>query len=129
MTPDVVRLCAKCGTSSIETDELANKATCNVCGWQGAFSEAVIQPFKHSFFSGQSAHTAFIKETQVMEAKALGVPLLKQLVTWGFIESGMSKEDTAKAFTVYVKNVAEAVVRAIVETRAAQEKAEKQVPS
>lgn len=120
MSESTVYFCPSCGAATVAPGIF--DATCMSCGWRGPTREALSHTFTHTFFSDESAHQTFSKETQLLVAKHLAEPMLRHLTAWGFIEVGEPVDALKTKLARYIKNAAEAVTSSIVATRADIEK-------
>lgn len=117
-----VGICPKCASASVDYGELVGSvAHCRACKWTGAREDLVIIPFNHDFISDESIAHALIGDLKQLLSGTLGLPYLRFLLKWGFLEGSSSRAvDTVDRvkFTRYLMAIARGVLVAILEERA-----------
>lgn len=107
-------LCPSCGNPAVERSPLAGgSASCKACPWKGRNEELVVVPFEHNFASPEQVMERFAAEFSSTIARHLAAPLGAVLFKWGFI----SKEDLATDLLIYIRAIAAASAKAVLETR------------
>lgn len=123
---DSAFFCPACGSPSVETSLLSGgEATCKACSWKGTREELVNLPFEHSFASQEEMLTRFVNQLSSTIAKTSAQEVGRILLQWGFLNT----EDPAvmqNELKIYIRMIAVAATKQIVETRQHLERAKAQ---
>ena len=121
LPPDEVRFCPGCGGARVDFSSLVGgEATCKGCGWKGSREELLVVPIKHDYMGKDHLLLAMMSDIRSMLSGELGVPYLKFLLKWGFLEADVRNlKDTLdnKKFSRYLAVIAHAVLKAVIEAK------------
>lgn len=125
MSQDTVRFCPQCGSAGVDFSALANGAAhCRGCGWKGTNEDLLLVPIQHDFaFGSASIITEMMNDARQLLAGELGLPYLKFLLKWGFIEGGANNLAATldrKMFARYLSAIGHAVLNAVLAERMKQ---------
>ena len=120
---DTVFFCPACGTSSVKASSLAGgDASCEVCSWTGTREELLNLLFEHAFDSQEEMLMRFVNQLASVLARSSALEVGRVLLQWGFLEEKHMQED----LKIYIKTMAIAATKAVVETRQQLERARAQ---
>ena len=115
--------CPACGTSSVTSSALAGgEACCGVCKWKGTREELVGFQFEHAFDSQEEMVARFVGQLSTALARSSAVEVGRILHQWGFLDEKTMNED----LKVYIRMMAIASTRAVLEARQHIERARSQ---
>ncbi len=122
-TTSVVQLCPKCGSASLSTDGSSlvtpdADVSCKGCGWSGRQGEVIGAVFQHQMGSDEQILKTIVNDLRNSVAQHLTVPIGRFLLKWGFINRPIDARELSR----YSVAVAQAMLRAIFETREQMEK-------
>lgn len=122
---DSVRFCPQCGSASVDFSTLVGgQATCAGCRWKGATDDLLVVPIQHDFALGkESIISDMMSDIRKFLAGELGLPWLKFLLKWGFLEgdiNNLPKTLDRKKFARYLATIGHAVLLAVIAERARQ---------
>lgn len=125
MTKDTVKFCPTCASSYLQFSELVGgDAGCLGCGWRGKTEELLLVPIQHDFaFGKESIISEMMLDVRRMLSGELGLPYLKFLMKWGFLEgdvNNLSKTLDRKKFAKYLSVIGHAVLSAMILERMKQ---------
>lgn len=127
---DTVRFCPQCGSASVDFSSLVGgRATCNGCHWAGAVDELLVVPIEHDFLGKESILIEMINDMRRMLSGELGLPWLKFLLKWGFVQGDLDNlvgTLDRKKFARYLAVIGNAVVIALITERSRQSQAQAQ---
>lgn len=125
MTNDSIKFCPTCASSSLRFSELVGgDADCLACGWVGKTTDLLLVPIQHDFaFGKESIIAEMMNGLRQILAGELGLPYLKFLLKWGFLEGDL--KDPAhtidrKKFARYMAAIGHAILTAVIAERAKQ---------
>lgn len=124
---DKAYFCPRCGSSTVETSELAGgECSCRSCKWTGRLEELPTFHFSHDMGSPEQVTQAFLSELRRLGATTLALPLAQFLIKWGFIAAHPPKDNVglklyARDLGRYVDSAVIAMASAIIKTRDAIE--------
>ncbi len=117
-----IKICPQCGSSAVDFSSLhGGDASCRGCAWKGTSTDLFEVPVPQDGVVW--AHTVF-NEVRNLFSGELGIPYLKFLLRWGFIEGDPAKiagTVDRKVFARYLAAIGRAVFVALLETRSALE--------
>jgi hypothetical protein len=96
-------------------------ATCRGCNWKGTSTELLVVPIKHEFLADEHIIRDMMSGMRQLLAGELGLPYLKFLLKWGFLEGDIARAAATidrKKFARYIAAIAQAILMAIIDTRA-----------
>ena len=122
MTQDTVRFCPQCGSASVDFSALANGAArCLGCNWSGVNEDLLLVPIQHDFsFGSASIITEMMNDVRRLLSGELGLPYLKFLIKWGFVEADINNLGNTldrKIFARYLSAIGHAVLNAVIAER------------
>lgn len=122
MTKSDVKFCPQCGSAAVDYSPLAGgAATCRGCLWKGTNTDLLVVPIQHEFLADEHIVNGMMSDLRKLLAGELGLPYLKFLLKWGFLEGDIARaKDTIdrKKFSRYIAAIAQAILLAVIETRA-----------
>lgn len=120
-----IRFCPQCGSPLVKFSELAGgSASCGACRWAGETTKLLSVPIKHSLTGESDTLVALVNDLRRILSGELGIPYLKFLLKWGFLQADMERlADTLdrKKFGRYLAAISTSIVGTLLETRAALE--------
>jgi hypothetical protein len=115
---DVAYFCPACGSPSVDASPLAGGgASCSVCSWAGTREQLLLVPLEHDFSSQEEMVLRFVRQLASIIAAGAGKEIGSMLLKWGFIDEKHVQEQLG----AYIKAMAVAAAKSVVETRAALE--------
>lgn len=118
---DVVRFCPQCGSPSVDFSSLVGgDAKCRACDWAGVREKLLLVPINHAFVNGEEALVNMMSALRRHLSGELGVPYLKFLLEWGFIQADLQNIAGTldrKIFSRYLAVIARAIMVALLEER------------
>lgn len=125
MSQDSVRFCPQCGSASVDFSALAaGSAHCRGCNWKGSNDDLLLVPIQHDFtFGSASIITEMMNDVRRLLSGELGVPYLRFLMKWGFIEGDpehLAANLDRKKFARYMAAIGHAVLSAVIAERMKQ---------
>jgi uncharacterized Zn finger protein (UPF0148 family) len=115
---DTAFFCPACGTSSVKASALSGgAASCDVCAWTGIREELLNVPFEHAFDNQEEMVTRFVNQLASTIAKTSAQEVGKVLLQWGFLDDKSSPTELTSDLKVYIKTMAIAATKAVIETR------------
>lgn len=129
---DSVRFCPQCGSANVDFSTLVGgSSSCKGCSWKGSADDLLVVPIQHDFVLGkESIITDMMNDIRKFLSGDLGLPYLKFLLKWGFLEGdieNLAKTLDRKKFARYLATIGHAVLTAVIAERArlAREAAQK----
>lgn len=117
---DNAYFCPRCSSAAVDVPALVGAtASCRSCSWTGTTQQLLVHQFKHDLGSDQQVITAFMSDFKQLMASTIASPLAKILMKWGFFEKELP---TPVELGRYIKVMAEASVKALLEERQNMEK-------
>ena len=114
MPKDLAYFCPQCQSPAIKRSALAGgAASCESCQWSGKNEDLREVPFEHDHASPDQVAARFASEFSGVIAQHLGKPLGALLLKWGF----MTMEHLPQELGLYLRAVAAAAAKAVLETR------------
>ena len=121
MTASSVKFCPHCGSASVKFSSLAGgEASCSngVCSWRGKVEDLLAVPFDHAFIGDEGMFLQLMNDLRQALSGPLGLPYLRLLTKWGFINVDRTTGADIKMFARYLSVIAKAILTAILEERA-----------
>jgi len=120
LTESVAYVCPECGSPSVDIPTLAGGvASCGACRWAGKREQLVVFSFQQDFGSDVAIGRALAGDLRLVIAQ-LGLPFAQYLSKWGFLSG--DAELAKRQLSRYLSAASRAILRAIIEERAAMEK-------
>lgn len=111
---DNAYFCPGCGSPAVERSVLAGgAASCKTCSWTGTNEDLREVPFEHDYSSPDAVAERFAAEFSGLIAKNLAQPIGSMLLKWGF----MTMEHMPQELGLYMRAIAAAAAKAVIETR------------
>lgn len=125
MSQDTVRFCPQCGSASVDFSALAaGSAHCRGCNWKGNNDDLLMVPIQHDFaFGSASIITEMMGEVRRLLSGELGLPYLKFLLKWGFVDgeaSNIAGTIDRKQFARYLAVIGQSILTAVITERMRQ---------
>lgn len=123
-TTSLVTLCPSCGSASVDVvgGTILNApdapSTCKGCGWEGRRDQLVGAVFQHQMGSDAQILHTIVNDLRNSVAKQLSLPIGRFLLKWGFLNTPVDARELSR----YMVAVAQAMLRAVFETREQIEK-------
>lgn len=118
---DGVRFCPQCSSPSVDYSVLAGgDAVCRACDWKGTSDALLIVPLKHDFVNGEEVLVRMMGDLRGLLAGEAGVPYLKFLLKWGFVEAdqhNIAGTLDRKMFSRYLAVIGQAIMTALLNER------------
>lgn len=118
---DEVRFCPDCGGARVDFSSLVGgDASCKGCGWKGSRDDLLVVPIRHDYMGKDHLLLAMMSDVRSMMAGQLGVPYLKFLLKWGFLEADVNNLKGTldnKKFSRYLATIAHSVLKALIEAK------------
>lgn len=117
-------MCPRCGSPSVDFSGLAGgAASCRGCKWNGVVEELLSVP-GGSAFSDEATLTSILNDMRQLLSGQLGLPYLKFLMKWGFLNGDQNNPAGTvdrKLYARYITAIGRAILGAVFEERARQE--------
>lgn len=121
---DIAFFCPACGSPSVKTSALSGgEASCDACSWAGTREELLDVPFEHAFDNQEEMVTRFVNQLASVIARSSAPEVGKVLLQWGFLDSQSTTAELTADLKVYIKTMAIAATKVVVETRRQLERA------
>jgi hypothetical protein len=129
-TKAAVLLCPQCSGADIIYKTIAIldpameselPAWCGSCQWAGKKKDLIAHKFKHEMGSDEQILQSMVTDLRNLLAKEFAKSFGSFLLKWGFISTGVTPKDLSR----YIVGIAQATMKAILETRQEIEKEKK----
>lgn len=122
---DSVRFCPQCASANVDFSALVGgQACCHGCNWKGPVDELLLIPIQHDFSLGkESIISEMMNDIRKFLSAELGLPWLKFLLKWGFLEGDVERLGATldrKKYARYLAAIGHAVLTAVITERAKQ---------
>lgn len=114
-----LRCCPQCGSQAVDFGRLAGSpCSCAACKWNGGEQELLTVPLGE--FDSEQQVLALLGDLRTLISKELGLPLLRFLIKWGFIQAehnNIAGTLDRRAFSRYLAAIAQGIIKSVLETR------------